>query len=199
MRLCLGVPIVPVLAFLMMAPGVAVAQAATEAGPAKSPGLALGLSIAAPLAGYGMIAATAAVSSGGHKTLEGIALFGGVGLGLLGPSLGHFYTGHIGRGLAFSGGRLLLLVVASSLIAEGIEHSDVSESDYDRSAARTSMIGAAICGAGILGLNVWESIDSYRSAAQLNRAASRSLAVAPMVVPGRDGGSLVGLTLAGRY
>jgi hypothetical protein len=180
----------------LVAPGVA-AQAVSEPGPAKSPGLALGLSIAAPLVGYGIIAATAAVSSGGHQTLEGIALVGGVSLGLLGPATGHFYTGHVGRGLAFSGGRLLLAVVAASLITEGIEHSDVSESDYEPGAARRSMIGAAICGAGILGLNVWESIDTYRAAVQRNRAATRSLAIAPMVVSSH--GSVVGLTLAGRY
>ena len=86
-----------------------------------------------------------------------------------------------------------------TLIAEGIDHSDVSESDYEPGAARTSMIGAAICGAGILGLTIWESIDTYYAAAQRNRAATRSLAVAPMVLPSHNGGSLIGLTLAGRY
>jgi hypothetical protein len=179
-------------------PSLAAAQASTETEPAKSPGLALGLSIAAPFAGYGMIAA-AAIPSGNIQAWQKIGLVGGVSLALLGPSAGHFYTGHAGRALAFSAGRVALTVLGSLFFSEGVAHSDSSESDYDAGAAKTSMIGVLVCGTGILALSIWESIDSYASAEQRNRAPTRTLAVAPLVATGRDRGALVGLTLAGRY
>jgi hypothetical protein len=117
----------------------------------------------------------------------------------VGPSGGHFYTGHIGRGLAFSAGRLLLLALGSAAFAEGMRHDDVSEAGYDRDAVKASNIEVALCGVGILALSIWESIDTYFSAVALSRTPKPGLAVAPMIVHGREGLALTGLALAGMY
>jgi hypothetical protein len=166
--------------------------------PVKSPGLALGLSIALPAAGYGLFLASV-LPSRSDSSLQVAGLFLGAGLALIGPSGGHFYTGQVGRGLAFSGGRLLLLTLAAAAFAEGMKHEDMSESSYDGGAVRISMIELALCGAGILALSVWESIDTYHSAESVNRTPKRSLAVAPMLVRNGEGLSLTGLSLAGTY
>jgi hypothetical protein len=164
----------------------------------KSPGLALGLSIGAPLVGYGMIAA-AILPSGHVQDWQKVALVGGIGLGLLGPSAGHFYTGHYLRAALFDAGRVTLFALAFAAIAEGMKHEDSSESTYDRGAVSRADTEAIVCGIGVLALTVWENIDSHFAAKQVNRAAQRSVAVSPLVAPGRDGGALAGLSLAGRF
>jgi hypothetical protein len=183
---------------LTMLQRTAAAQTSTESTSDKSPGLALGLSVGLPLVGAGMIAAAALPASYNH-TWQTLSMLGGLGLVLLGPSGGNFYIGRIPRGFAFSGGRLALTALAAALIAEGIRHSDVSESDYERGAAKTSMIGAFACGAGILGLTIWETIDAYYATKRLNRAKQQTLAFAPMIVPGREGTFVAGMAVAGRY
>ena len=140
-----------------------------------------------------------ALPSGNIQSWQNAGLFVGAGLALVGPSGGHFYTGHIGRGLAFSAGRLLLLALGSAAFSEGMRHDDVSEASYDRGAVKTSNIEVALCGVGILALSIWESIDTYFSAKALSRTPKPGLAFAPMIVRGREGLSLIGLSLAGMH
>jgi hypothetical protein len=179
--------------------GVALLEDQTPEPPqVKSPGLALGLSIGAPLVGYGMIAA-AMLSSGHIQDWQKVALVGGISLGLLGPSAGHFYTGHYLRAALFDAGRVALFGLAFLAFAEGMKHEDSSESTYDRGAVSAASAEVILCGVGLLALTVWESIDSYYSAVQVNRTSQRTVALSPLVVPGRDGVSLAGLSLVGRY
>lgn len=164
----------------------------------KSPGLALGLSLALPAAGFGMIG-LAALPSGSIQSWQQVSVFLGVGLVLAGPSGGQFYTRHYGRAAAFSSARLLLAALAAAAIADGIDHSDQSEADYRRGAARTSMIEAGLCGAGIVALSIWDIIDSYLSARDDSRRSRPGLTLSPLLVPHAAGSSVAGFAVAGTY
>jgi len=187
-----------VLLVLAVMPGVAGAQSRNEAPPERSPGLALGLSAGLPLAGYAMIAA-AVLPSGNIQAWQKVSMVGGIGLALLGPSGGNYYTGRFLPAFAFSAGRLTLAALGAMFLQEGIGHSDVSEADYQPGAAKTSMIEVAACGAGILALSVWESLDSYVATKRRNPGNRRPLALAPLMIPGREGKLVTGLGVAGTY
>lgn len=179
----------------MLATGRAWAQSPTEpTETGKSPGLALGLSIGLPLAGYGMMAASAIPSR--TSALQGAGMASGVLLALVGPSGGHFYANHVGRGLAFSGGRLLLAILGSAAFAQGMDHEDMSEADYDKDIVRRADIEVALCAAGILALSIWESVDTYITT---KRDSGPALSLAPLMVRQREGVSLAGVSLVGTY
>lgn|GEM_PF-4390855 len=171
-----------------------------ESSPPKSSGLALGLSVGLPVAGYGMMALTGLVP-GDVTTFRKVAMVTGATLALAGPSGGNLYIGRSGRALAFTGGRLLLATAALIAFTEGIKFSDSSESDYRPDTARTYMVGLLLCGAGVLGLSAWESVDTYRTAhaAELARRSETSLFIAPLVVPDGHRLALGGLSLGGTY
>lgn len=178
-----------------MATGQAWAQSPTEPiASGKSPGLALGLSIGLPLAGYGMI--TASLLPDGSSGWAKASAVSGAMLALVGPAGGHFYANRVGRGLAFSGGRFLLLFLGGMAFGEGLKHGDTSEADYDKDIVRRSAIEMALCAAGILGLSIWESIDTYYTT---KRDSGPALSLTPMMVNQRDGVSLAGVSLAGRF
>ncbi len=169
-----------------------------DARTSRSPGLALGLSIALPALGYGTMAVSA-LPSGHIQSWQEIGMAGGAILALLGPSGGHLYTGHAGRAMAFSGGRLLLTILGFVAFDEGMQHDDRSEADYDHGAVRASMIEVGLCAAGILALSIWESIDTYYSARARGQAPRRDLALAPLLVGTRGGASVAGLAVVGAY
>ena len=170
----------------------------SEPSPPPSSVRALALSIALPLAGYGLMAAAA---SRDVDTLSKLGMGTGAVLALLGSSGGHVYTGRFGRAAAFSAGRVALAVVGLGAAVEGISYGDSSESDYDHDKARAYMALALGAAGGILGLSVWESVDTYRSARAAEAAgrAGASLAIAPMLVPDRRSLTLGGLALAGTF
>ena len=138
---------------------------------------------------------------GDVTTLRKVVMVTGASLALAGPSGGNLYIGRSGRALAFTGGRLLLATAALMALNEGIRYSDSSEADYRPDTARAYMMGMLLCGAGVLGLSVWESVDTYRTAraAERGSAGAASLAIAPFVVPDRHRLTLAGLSLAGTY
>lgn len=175
-------------------------EPAPEGGPAqeKSPGLALGLSIALPLAGYGMIAA-ASLPPGDIQTWQKVTMGAGIAMALVGPSGGHLYLGSYRRAALFTAGRLALTGLAAIAFSEGVSHSDTSESSYDSMKSEAAAVGVALCGAGIVALSIWESIDSYGMAKEMNRAPGRTLALSPMMASSREGVSLAGLSLAGTF
>jgi len=182
---------------LILTPGLAGAQTA-ESRTENSPGLALGLSIGLPVAGYGLIAA-AMLPSDHVQTWQKVSLASGVGLALLGPSGGHVYINRPLRGVAFTAGRLALAGLGVLALIEGMGHSDHDVPGYQPGAANTAMVQMGLCGAGILALSVWESVSTYRLAERMNRPTQRTVALGPLLAPNRDGGLLAGLTLGGHF
>jgi hypothetical protein len=65
-----------------------------------------------------------ALPSGNIQTWQTVGVFTGASLALIGPSGGNFYAGHVGLGLAFSAGRLVLSLLGAMALAEGITHGE---------------------------------------------------------------------------
>lgn len=166
--------------------------------PPPSPRLALGLSIVLPAVGYGMMAGALA---GDPNTVGKLALGLGATLALAGPSGGNLYTGRVGHALAFTGGRLVLATVGLAAVGAGIAVGDSSESDYDPGKSRAYLKLVLGCVAGIVGLSVWESVGTYRSAKAVEEAGGvvRTVSIAPLLVAGRQGLQPGGLSLAGAF
>ncbi|HEU5057468.1 MAG TPA: hypothetical protein VFU21_13120 [Kofleriaceae bacterium] len=146
----------------------------------RSPGVALGLSLAGTAAGYGALLAAVQADS---EALGWVA-FGGM---IVGPSLGHFYSGEVGRGLGHSGIRL----GAAGIIVIGgaIAFSDcffTEEEQCDGSAGPLIMLGGAVLG---VGSTVYSIVDAPRAASRANASRPRLVITpAPVVGPERSTG-----------
>ena len=193
-----------IAALAILAAGSGRAAAEDEATPPQpatppgSPGLALGLSIGVSATGYGTVLVDG-LAPGNVTGFRKAIMAVGATLALGGPSSGNLYIGHIGRALAFTGGRVLLAAAATVAVTEAIGYGDSSEADYRPGTARKYMAGALVCAAGVLALSVWETVDTYRATTQAARAGGGSLSVAPFVLPTQQGLSLAGLSLTGTY
>ncbi len=159
----------------------------------KRADIALGLSLAGTAAG-----ATALFAAG--ATDRAPLALSGLGLLVVGPSLGHIYAGEAGRALRHSAVRAGavavmgagLLVAWSSPCAFGPENHDHCPNARDR-------LGLGIIAAGALlgaGSAVYSIIDAPRAATRTNRAQP-ALAVTPLTGPAGSTGP--GLSLAGRF
>ena len=146
----------------------------------RSPAVALGLSLGGTAVAYGALFAAAEADS---EALGWVA-FGGM---IVGPSLGHFYAGEVGRGLGHSGIRLGAagIFVAGAMVA----FSDcffTEEDECEGSAGPAIMIGGAVLG---VGSTIYSIVDAPRAARRANAAKHRVLITpAPVVGPERSTG-----------
>jgi hypothetical protein len=173
-------------------------QASTD--EEKLPWLAATLTAGPAVLGYG-IAAAAAFQSGHVTSAQTVCLVGGLSLGLLGPSAGHIYTGNYLRAGLFGMGRLAFAGIAFAGLLSAMHHPDRDEAGYTDD--RAGLLGLMIAGsAGVLALTIWESIDSYSSAREVNRKRKgRALALSPFIVRATSTGSssVAGLLVSGRF
>jgi hypothetical protein len=170
-----------------------------DAPPApKRADIALGLSLAGTAAGA--VALFAASTDGAADTAP-IAVTG-IGLLVLGPSLGHLYAGETGRALrhaAVRAGAVAvmgagLLVAWSSPCAFGPENDDHCPNARDRIGVGIIAAGAAL-GVGSI---VYSIIDAPRAADRSNRAQpALAITPVPVISPNRSTGP--GLSVAGRF
>jgi hypothetical protein len=158
---------------------------------AKSPATALGLS----LAGYlvPMTVGAALLFTGRNES----AMVGGLvtlGLGAsVGPSLGQFYVGNVGRGLLMSTARGALATGSYFMILVGALHG------FEGGRPSEGLIaGGAILAAGAFALALWDIIDAPYAARRAN-ARRGLLAIAPIVGRDQAGGTLGGLAVSGRF
>lgn len=175
--------------------GEARSQPAAEP-PQRSWGLALGLSMGSTvlLSGIGF-----GLSMGGYED-AGLAfsLLGSI----VGPSVGHIYTGQYWHALGTSLGR----GAASGIMVAGLMHSDLLAPMFGQEPERPAwavplmLLGAA----GLVGLTIYDYVDAPLSAVRFNeRARGAQLSLAPLVLQppaGRpEAGPAVGMGLAGRF
>ena len=166
----------------------------------KLPWMAATLSAGPAALGYGIAAASTLPS--GHITSAQVAcVVGGLTVGVLGPSAGHIYTGNYLRAGLFGMGRLAFAGMALAGLLSALDHPEADEGGYKND--KTEIWSLMLLGsAGVLGLTIWESVDSYYSAKAVNRErAGRALALSPFIVPSRGTGSpsATGLLVSGRF
>ncbi len=176
-----------VAAALLVLPAVARAQPGmtepVEDEEEKSPGIAVGLSLAGTAAGYGALIAA------GNTDSSGLAIVGLTGI-VVGPSLGQIYAGETGRAVGHS----LLRLGAGSIMVYGAMLTvfdcwgDEEGGECDGSAGPALMIGGALVG---IGSSVYSIVDSAHAADRHNAARKQRrfvLTPAPLVGPGRSTG-----------
>lgn len=157
----------------------------------KSPGLALGLSLLGTTAGYATLFAAADSESDGLWLLG----FGGI---VVGPSLGHFYAGELGRGVNHS----LVRVGAAGVIFAGalVTFADCwggDEEDSCSGAGPAIMVGGAVLG---IGSSLYSIVDSPAAARRHNEARRKHrLVVAPAPVVGPDRSTGYGVALGAQF
>jgi len=160
----------------------------------KRADIALGLSLAGTAAG---LAALFAASTDGPADKTPIVV-AGIGLLVVGPSLGHFYAGEPDRALrhvAVRAGALAvmgagLLVAWSSPCAFGPENDDDCPNTRDQVGVGIFAAGAVL-GAGSIAYSIF---DAPRAADRANDA-SLMIAPAPIIGPSRSTG--LGLAISG--
>jgi hypothetical protein len=142
----------------------------------RSPGLALSLSLLGTAAGYATLIAA------GETESDGLTLLGLGGI-VIGPSLGHFYAGEVGRGITHS----LIRVGAGGVIMAGavVMFSDCwgSDEECDGSAGPALMIGGLVLGGAS---TLYSIIDSPAAASRHNQARRRRFALTPTPLQGPD-------------
>jgi hypothetical protein len=145
-----------------------------------SPAAAFGLSLAGTAVGWGGLLMAAEVDS---EALGWVAV-GGI---LVGPSLGHFYAGEVGRGLGHTGIRLG--AGAIFVVGAAITFSDcffTEEEECDGSSGPLIMLGGAALGAGS---TIYSIVDAPRAATRANQKRRRFVITpAPLVGPERSTG-----------
>ena len=160
-----------------------------------SPALAATITGGAAVVGYGT-----AVGLAVYTDFEPEALFfSAVAVGMFGPAGGHVYAGtNFGHPLLFAFGRIgfvgLILIGIQDLIAHDDGQTGKANEGFDFALMGTGVVG-------IVGLTVWETIDSYRCAVKVTQRSSTSVSLAPFLIPARaTGGSTSGgLLLSGRF
>lgn len=195
-----------VLAFLLV-PSLALAQPSyqppvaparpIEVAPIKSEETATALAVGGTLGGFAL-AALALKSSGDNPTL-GWAAAAGL---LVGPSLGHVYTGDalhaVGTSVLRAGGGLsMLLGVFILTMSEDCFDDDLGScgGDDDDKGHAMLWIGAA----AYLGATAYDIIDASYSARRANARHARSVMLTPSLVSTAGGGSAPALSLTGRF
>jgi hypothetical protein len=166
--------------------------------PIKSEGTATALAVGGTLGGFAL-AALALKSDGDTPTL-GWAAAAGL---LVGPSLGHIYTGDalhaVGTTVLRAGGGLsMLLGVFILTMSEDCFDDDLGscgDDDDDDKGQAMLWIGAA----AYLGATAYDIIDASYSARRANERHARSVMLAPSLVSTTGGGSAPALSLIGRF
>ena len=155
----------------------------------RSPAVALGLSLAGTAVAYGSLFAAAEADS---EALGWVA-FGGM---MVGPSLGHFNAGDVGRGLGHSGIRLGAagIFVAGALVAFD-DCFFTEEEECDGSAGPLIMLGGGLLG---VGSTIYSIVDAPRAARPSNATKQRVL-ITPAPVVGPDRSTGFGLQLGSSF
>jgi hypothetical protein len=182
-----GAPAPILLPSPSLAPRAAIDLGVAKAPDAKSPGVALGLS----LGGYLVPTAVGLTMLFAGRTDElrmaGMVV-GALGASL-GPSLGHFYTGNVGRGVLTSLGRGGLITGSVFMcIAGAFSYGDK---------AGGLIAGGAVLAAGAFALTLWDLIDAPFAARRAN--AQRGFAFAPILNRDQSGAMQAGLAVGGRF
>jgi hypothetical protein len=165
--------------------------ASTSAMPEdRNPATALSLSVLGTASGLGLMAAGASTDSGG-VTLLGFATI------LVGPSMGHFYAGEHGRGLALTGiraaGAGVVVGGAFWLLIDCVAFLG-TECKGGTGPAIMMATGSAV----VTGATLYSIYDAPRAARRQN-ARGRRLVLTPAPVVGPDHSSGFGLSLGGRF
>ncbi len=165
-------------------------------GSTRSPAAAVWMSVGSTLVpaalGGGLIAA--------NLIAGGVILSTGL---VFGPSIGQYYSGRVGKGLLFTLGRAAFAGMAWG----GLIWVLLNCYDHEGNCHTTPVGGITlltISGAGVLGLAIWDIVNSYSSAEQYNEEhAKKSISLSPFVMPsaGRNGenGTAYGLAVAGWF
>jgi len=162
-----------------------------DEGSEKSPGVALGLSLAGTAAGYGALVAA------GKTDSEGLAWVGLAGI-VVGPSLGQIYAGETGRAVGHS----LLRLGAGSVMVYGamltiFDCWDDESGECDGSAGPVLMIGGAVVG---IGSTVYSIVDSANAAERHNAELKRRrFVLTPAPVVGPDHSTGLGMQLGASF
>lgn len=173
-------------------PAVAASGAAPDQ---RSPATALQLSLLGTGVGFGMMAA------GARWELGGLSL-AGFAVTLVGPSVGHFYAGETGRGLAHTGLRAgAVTAIAAGALWGFLGCLDLyGEDTCELSPGATALVaGGVVVGAGSM---IYSLYDAPRAARRHNARARRLVLVpAPMAgtVQSSGFGAGFGLHLGGRF
>lgn len=172
----------------------------------KDPGLALGLSLGGTAVGHLLFLTTVVLS---NRSGNDAALFITVPMAVIGPSLGHFYTGHVGRGLLMSGLRLTAPPLMGALLISATLNSLFGK----EGAAENDVLLFSLLGAGYLGLVLIDVIDAPQSAKRFNerqlsiysetiglpRKPKPSISLLPTPLRAPDGSAGLGLSLSGSF
>lgn len=146
----------------------------------RSPELALGLSLGSTCL-LGAIGTGLLFSDGAPASIPLISI--GV---TVGPSLGHFYTGHVGRGLLFSLGRASAMVLAFYGIWSEY-NCDISDNSDGRYHCPPAGFLLPVGGAALIFLAVWEITMTPDAAKEYNREHAPSpesaVSISPLVLP----------------
>jgi len=159
----------------------------------RDPMVATALAVAPVLIGGGLAFAAGDADGGDDAAILAWLSYGTL---TLGPSLGHYYAGATGRGLATSGVRLgaTALGVAGVVVAleSGCIYSEGCERDEAGEAAGYAMMlgGAAL----YVGATVYDILDAAPAA----RRHNRGLTVLPTALPTAHGPA-AGLALGGTF
>jgi hypothetical protein len=183
-----------VAVFLGLAPArvwAADGEASPSSDEGKSPWIAAALSGGAAVLGYGTALAVGAANDGSPAPL----FFGGLAVGLFGPAAGHIYAGKPEHAVLFALGRMGFVALAFTGLSDLLEHDD-GETGPANKPVDEALMGVGL--AGVLGLTVWEILDSASCAASARRSP-RPVAFAPFLVSGPGGSSSTGLLVSGRF
>jgi hypothetical protein len=154
-----------------------------------SPAAAFGLSLAGTAVGWGGLLVAAEVDS---QALGWVAV-GGI---LVGPSLGHFYAGEVGRGLGHTGIRLgagAIFVVGAAITVSDCLFTE--EGECDGSSGPLVMLGGAALGAGS---TIYSIVDAPRAATRANQMRRR-LVITPAPVVGPERSTGLGLLVGSSF
>lgn len=176
------------LALALAVPGSAAAQPASTTLEPRAPvaapydpTVALALSLGATAVGYGVLYA------GVDRRSDGLTAVGLAGIGL-GPSIGHWYSGHVlTRGLGFR-------VVGAATAAAGalvmVSSCPIFETEKTHCGAETLAVILGLSGAGLFVAGTLD--DIFTAPGEARRRNQRRLAVAPVVTPDRAGLAVMG-------
>jgi hypothetical protein len=161
------------------------ALARAEAPEARSPATATALSLA-PLG------ATLALGAAAGATESDALAWVAVGTFVVGPSLGHFYAGSQGRGIATTAARAggLGLMATGFALAFADSWNEDDEDDHGALAGLAMVTGVS----AVIAATVYDIVDAAPAARRFNS----EIAVTPTVVGGAAGNA-PGMAISGRF
>lgn len=154
-----------------------------DSGP-YSPGTAFTLSLLGTATGYGLLTLAA------NRESEGLAWAGIAGV-MIGPSMGHIYTGESNRAI----GHTALRGLGGALMVAGLAFGLDDSGNGPPANPYVLMTGGFVLHTV---MTVYSMADAPRSARRVNRRLQQ-LEIAPTPIIGPDHSTGVGLTLGGNF